>query len=522
MNVPMIECPKCETNNAVDRYFCEKCGSFLRKELFNDEEIYNASEVKMMRIAENLANVPHIDIVWQDTVDLYSRKVEQLKAVFELDDLDVKKLNSELSKKMMSFLESCRKPEFQIAFVGTIKTGKSTLINALLGNNYASMDVTPETAALTKFRYSAEDYIHVTFYTKDEWKNLWKSITTGADDFIKEYNDLKADAIKDKWIDHKPIFKKVENHKIKDELVPWSSSKCAEHYFVKEIEVGISSLPKDFPPEVVFVDTPGLSDPVEYRSAKTKQYIQRANAVFVCIQAKTLSKEEIETISTVFSFSSHNKEKVFIIATQWDNLNNPDKDWKKQRSDWEKRLVGKAFFDNPEMARNNIMASAAYIYNLCRDFKTLEREEKKILAAFSIKMDLPPFPDEIEKNLESLKTMANIDNISKKITDSLAINYKNLLTRDLGKNYSNIIYDLRRIGEEKSMQEQDLIETSMKSFEEIEKKVAKQEKNQQEIKEVQKQLTAVLSATQKQTEAQMKTILGIFDNYIDSLEKIKK
>ena len=39
----------------------------------------------------------------------------------------------------------------------------------------------------------------------------------------------------------------------------------------------------------------------------------------------------------------------------------------------------------------------------------------------------------------------------------------------------------------KSMQEQDLIETSMKSFEEIEKKVAKQEKNQQEIKEVQKQ-----------------------------------
>ena len=305
MNKQMIECPKCKTNNVADRYFCEKCGGFLHKDLFNDEEIYKASEVKMMRIVENLAYVPHIDIVWQDTVNKYSKKVEQLKAVFELDDLDVKKLNSDLSEKMMNFLKVCRNPEFQIAFVGTIKTGKSTLINALLGNNYASMDVTPETAALTKFRYSAEDYIHVTFYTKKEWQELQESITTGADAFVKEYNDLKADTIKDKWIDHEPIFRKVENHKIKDELAPWSSSKCAEHYFVKEIEVGISSLPKDFPPEVVFVDTPGLSDPVEYRSAKTKQYIQRANAVFVCIQAKTLCKEEIETISTVFSFLSY-------------------------------------------------------------------------------------------------------------------------------------------------------------------------------------------------------------------------
>ena len=122
------------------------------------------------------------------------------------------------------------------------------------------------------------------------------------------------------------IFKSLGRNQIEDELTKWSSSRSPVHYFVKEIEVGISSLPKDFPPQVVFVDTPGLLDPVAYRSELTKQYIRRADAVFVCVQAKSIQQPEIETISSVFSFSSNDKEKVHIVATQWDTMNNPEKD----------------------------------------------------------------------------------------------------------------------------------------------------------------------------------------------------
>ena len=142
----------------------------------------------------------------------------------------------------LPILDLCTKPEFQIAFVGTIKTGKSTLINSLLGHNYASMAVTPETAALTKFRSSPKDYVRVTFYTSGEWEQLWASRTSGADAFMKEYNELNAEQCKNKWVNHAPVYKEIANNEIEEELSVWSSSRSAEHYFVKEIEVGISSL----------------------------------------------------------------------------------------------------------------------------------------------------------------------------------------------------------------------------------------------------------------------------------------
>ena len=118
-------------------------------------------------------------------------------------------------------------------------------------------------------------------------------------------------------------YSEIPNSKIEQALKQWSSSQCPEHYFVREIEVGISTLPEILPEQVVFVDTPGLHDPVAYRSQITMDYIRKANAVFVCVDAQKQQKPEIETISAVFSFSSHNKNKVHIVATHLDKLNNP-------------------------------------------------------------------------------------------------------------------------------------------------------------------------------------------------------
>ena len=178
--------------------------------------------------------------------------------------------------------------------------------------------------------------IRIQFYSKKEWKALWDSRTSGADAFMKEYNELNADSQRDKWVGHEIVYKELSNNEIEKELSVWSSSKSAEHYFVKEIEVGISSLSDDFPKQIVFVDTPGLSDPVAYRSEITKQYIRKANAVFVCVDAQKVQKNEVETISSVFSFSAHNKSKVHIIATHWDKLNKPEMDWKEQKK-WMKK-----------------------------------------------------------------------------------------------------------------------------------------------------------------------------------------
>lgn len=495
-------CGKCGCQNKKERYFCKQCGSFLISGESIPESACALPQLKMMRILENLQHVPHSRILWDDLIDEYMRRVERLRALFFVPGTGADK-NVAVCEKMADFSQLCCHADFQIAFVGTIKTGKSTLINALLGKNYASMAVTPETAALTKFRASDEDYIKVTFYTVGEWEQLWKSRTAAADAFNQEYEELKAATVKDQWVGQPPYEKKLASDEVEDELSKWSSSQSPEHYFVKEIEVGISTLPKDFPHQVVFVDTPGLSDPVAYRSDLTRQYIRKANAVFVCVDAQKIQKEEIETISSVFSFSSHNKDKVHIIATHWDALNDPEKDWEQQKAYLGKRLTGKAFFDTGEMAQANIMHSAAYIYNLCRDYYTLSKPECRPLRKFAINYDY-----DLPEDLDRIKQKTNIDNIAAVIRDKLADNYRKLLMDDIQAMYKDILHRLERTAQEKRKEISGLLEASSVDAEEMERRIAAQKARFDKITSVSNQLTAIMERVKSKTKTRTDAMCG--------------
>ena len=68
--------------------------------------------------------------------------------------------------------------------------------------------------------------------------------------------------------------------------------------------------------QIVFVDTPGLHDPVKYRSNITREYIAHANAVLVAVKLGALTEEPLETITTVLDYAGNNRDKVFIVGTQ--------------------------------------------------------------------------------------------------------------------------------------------------------------------------------------------------------------
>ena len=494
-------CPECNRANDGRRYFCEVCGAMLRPSEYSDQALYGIAEKKMKRIVGNLARTPHIRVVWNDRIDQYVGRVEKYRALLKLPEIDS---NGGLSDKIEEFMDMCTKPEFQIAFVGTIKTGKSTLINALLGHNYASVAVTPETAALTKFRRSPKDYIRVSFYTKQEWTKLWKSRTSGADAFNREYRELNADKCRERWVGHSEIYKEIPNSEIEKELAVWSSSRSAEHYFVREIEVGISSLPDSIPGEVVLVDTPGLSDPVTYRSEISKQYIEKANAVFVCVQAQRLDREELETISSVFAYSAHNKNKVHIVATQWDRLNDPVNDWKAQMVFWERQLTGKAYFDKTEMARKNIMYSAAHIYNLCRDFDKLSAQERKTMARFAVAMDIDLY--DLESHIQEMQELSNVNRIREIVFHELAEKYQILLRQDLEKKYLSIMYDVKRIAQEGQKDAQNVINLSNTDINSMRQRIKEQQANYDAVLEGRKQLMAVLNVIEQNTRKRLEDV----------------
>lgn len=516
----MIKCPHCGQQNKVAgdrfhknvRYFCIHCGEFLQSGIIQNLEITKLPAMKLARIMENISNVPHINILWDDIIDKYTTDVERIRALYNLEDIKENR-RTDVAGKMDDFLSMCRTADFQIAFVGTIKTGKSTLINALLGKNYASMAVTPETAALTKFRSSSQDYVKVSFYNDIEWKKLWDSVSKGADTFIDEYKNLEGDKYKDKWIGHEPIFTELENDDIYDELKKWSSSQSPEHYFVREIEVGISNLGKDFPKQVVFVDTPGLSDPVAYRSDITRDYIKKANAVFVCIDAQKMYQSETETIADVFSYSHKNKKKVHIIATHWDTLNDPIKDWKNQKAWLMKQLVGRAFFDDSETAEENILPAAAYIYNLCRDYDALDKSQIKSLRRFAMLFEDEDEVDiyDLESCLSYLVNLSNVENIKNVIKEHVISNFKELLLDEIGHRYQEIRNELQTKVREERIKSQKLIEDANLNIVELMEKEKEHRLGAQEVAEQADALEEALRLVEYRTQLNVSAIIGAID-----------
>lgn len=523
----LITCKSCGYQNDPHAYFCAKCSKLLLSGYFESGGSSADSELKLSRIVENLKENPHIDILWNDTIDAYEKKIERIQSLLKLRDIGIN--SEELNQKIDDFLDMCRKPDFEIAFVGAVKAGKSTLINSLLGHNYASTDPNPETAVLTKFRSSEQDYVKIRFYSKMEWDRLWRSVQKGAETFLKLYKGLQGEKYKQEWVGHSDYYIELENSEIENELKKWSSSQSVQHFFVKDIEVGISSLPKDFPKQVVFVDTPGLFDPVAFRSQISIDYINKANSVLVCVKAEDLHGEEVKTVESVFSFSGKKKNKVFIIATNWDKLNNVIIDWNKRFNYLVDAFTGKAFYPTKEMAEKNIMYASAYYFNLCRDYNNLNRNEKNKLNIFLMELqnhiaecretriNVPQFFNGLldaeagflsPSDLKRLMDVTNIRFINKVIIDEIVNQYTQLLYGEIRNLYDDIKHMVVRIAGERKKMVDDRITISNKDMEKIEEKIKETKKNRDKIQQCQRQLAAALRALNKSTDQSLNIIVS--------------
>lgn len=497
--VNKIVCNECSNEIEINdnTYFCPECGSYLKKDKV-DPELYCEYEKLMKRIKKNYRSIPHKKLTFDEHIDRISLKLEKIQSLYSMSIFSNK--NEKINKKISNLLEICQSHEFIVAFVGVIKTGKSTLINSLLGHEYASWAVDPETAALTKFKYSPENYITVKFYNMDEWEEFWKD-TEKSPHFRNEYTNMDGNSFKKKFIGHDDITIKIESGKeddIKSELHKWSSCQEVNHFFVKEIEVGLSDLPEEFPRNITIVDTPGLSDPVPYRSKLTIDYIHKANSVFVCIEANKISGQEVETLSSVFANAGKQREKVYLIGTHWDKLNKPESDWMQHHTYLVNLLKGEAFFKNEETARSNITYSSAYNYNLL-----LSLGKNKLDEAFlsdpkklEIVTNLWTFVNHISLvnsvvnnisavtyfnemgNREIVKKKTNIDFILSDLLNlKIARRSRELLLIEIQEKLQNINFDVSRVANDvfKSInQEISIFRNGISDLEESKRKVKNQ------------------------------------------------
>ena len=500
-----MECVCCKKVIRDGLFICPYCGAANSNGNIKNTAMLKSYADKLQSLMKNVGTAQHTEIAWNMTVNQYVRKMEQLRQVLAQPEFS-KESGERLIQRISGFIERCKDPVFHIAFVGTIKAGKSTLINALLGRNLASTSVTPETAVLTKFRSSKQDYIKVTFYTSNEWKQLWSSISNNADIFKQEYAALHGEEEKGKWLDHKVIEQSVTSDTIEKEIERWTSSKHVEHYFVKEVEIGLSDF--KMPEQIVFVDTPGLDDAVKYRSDVTRAYIDRANAVFACVRSDALTGGELNTLYRIFSNSSDNPEKIFVLGTQFDNLNNPDKDWKLQKAEWVKYLSSASCYGNVQMAQMNIVHVAAYLMNLCRDYAQMNADETKkarrkllgIASKFEEFEDKIVMPADIEEHLEELMEKSNVSEVMRRITQDIVPKYQEFLMKDIVANYQAISGEIKQFFTDTRDSQNEVLQTSMKSADEIRKSYEKAKKELDDVQAYRNQLQVAMNQLKVNTD----------------------
>ncbi|MDY3973107.1 MAG: dynamin family protein [Veillonella caviae] len=175
-----------------------------------------------------------------------------------LKDLPYCKEQEHILKEVKAIEKSIEKDFFRVVVLGEFKRGKSTFINALLGQRILPTDVLPETATITNILYASEPRLQVVY--------------------------------KNKQVKEKPL-NAVEMERF---------SARADKAYTDTIDYVKVGYPLDLlAPKICLVDTPGVADLDESRTDITYGYVPTANAVIFLLDANTpLTKTEKDFIES--------------------------------------------------------------------------------------------------------------------------------------------------------------------------------------------------------------------------------
>ena len=511
MDTKIKICPKCGTKTEL--FYCPNCGEVFEYPSFvgNNEKRKHSLQEFVKKVV-SVAKQQRIDV--SSAIDgspvrnaIYRKYYEQIAYLQKLCSNKTTQSyfmnsGSNMFDQMNSFAEKCELGECQIAVVGTVKAGKSAFINALIGKEIASSYPTPETASVTKFRKSEKgNYVKVSFYTSKDWQQLWDSVHSSTadaikgdenEDFLHLYESLQAEKIRNSFLNKKDEISYVNSlDELKTLIDKYTSARYPEHFFAKEVEVGLS----DFfaPSNVVIVDTPGLDDPVPYRTDITRRYLHKANVVLLCIRSNRpeISSTELTQLSYIFQELRYYKERIITIGTQIDEPDDMLNYWKKYTlPEYLKYLSRSTLYGSREVAEKHIFPVSAFYFSYVKKAianpqiflgKTDEDKKlrKKILEIVRRYYDCPDLgelideygedeakkryrsPKQIfEEHQEDLLNMTQVPQIRQMILDGPIRNANDIILNDIKDLYVILNKEIQKISSDIACHRQKTIELS--------------------------------------------------------------
>lgn len=563
MDTKIKICPKCGTKTEL--FYCPNCGEVFDYPSFvgNNEKRKHSLQEFVKKVV-SVAKQQRIDV--SSAIDgssvrnaIYRKYYEQIAYLQKLCSNKTTQSyfmnsGSNMFDQMNSFAEKCELGECQIAVVGTVKAGKSAFINALIGKEIASSYPTPETASVTKFRKSEKgNYVKVSFYTSKDWQQLWDSVHSSTadaikgdenEDFLHLYESLQAEKIRNSFLNKKDVISYVNSlDELKSLIDKYTSARYPEHFFAKEVEVGLS----DFfaPSNVVIVDTPGLDDPVPYRTDITRRYLHKANVVLLCIRSNRpeISSTELTQLSYIFQELRYYKERIITFGTQIDDEDEmPMLDYWREYTlpEYLKYLSRSTLYGSKEIAKKHIFPVSAYYFFYIQKAilnpqiflgKTDEDKKlrKKIDAIVRRYYDCPEREDLIdeygeeegnkryrtprqifEEHKYDLLNMTQVKQIRNMILDGPIRNANDIILNDIKALYTLLNKEIQKISSEIASHRQKTIELSEAS--DAIERISSLEKDISETKKTNSEQAKRLSNLLAELESKSKKALNKIKN----------
>lgn len=251
-------------------------------------------------------------------------------------------------KRKLSFLDRdinrLQIGEFKVAFVGGFSAGKSSLINALLGDYVVPESTEVTTAVPTYLRVNQqESFAEAHYLTKDEIGeldelfraeladkfNIPEMRNAPAKELLETVQDLAQIGTGKTLVDNFAIFVEDKKHYQADargrvtRLSILDAKKLVRDerkaMFLDRIEL---HLPMNIVDDVVLVDLPGVSVPNPRHRRLTFQFIaEEAHAVvFVLMASRLFDADESDVMEMLREGNTMMQEKTFWVLNRWDAL----------------------------------------------------------------------------------------------------------------------------------------------------------------------------------------------------------
>lgn len=309
--------------DAIFTYLNSDKSSYDVKNLINHIEYLNLQEIlpldnykKLISLFEDSCPIKikntNKKTSADDNILFHEKKASLFKIIKQLDNLFSNELLKLELKSVENYLNS---QTFSIGVTGVINSGKSTMLNALLGKEILGSSVVPETANLTIIKYGKPS-AEVFYWNKDEWNNIVqtaqsvKSINAFVEETQEKFSAQLDNYIKKESFSETILVDTISNYT----SVKLSNGKCNLVKYV-DLYYDLGFL-KD---GIEIVDTPGLDDPVVKREEITKEYLSRCDVMLHLMNvSQSATAKDVEFIIDAILYQYISK--ILIVITHADTV----------------------------------------------------------------------------------------------------------------------------------------------------------------------------------------------------------